>query len=456
MTIPIRARLTLWYVALLALVLIGFSAGVLWLQDRFSRSQLDQELTTLRSATAAAMQQELRDGHPLAAAARDTRENVNLPNLTVAILDAKGRVLAARWRGFQRASAPLFERGVLVATVVQNGLPWRVHQQREESVGGPFSILVAASENPITHGQHVLIKSLLVGAPLALLFSAAIASWAASRALQPLTAMSDEAERITVKSLRTELPCPAGDDEIGQLGRAFNQLLQRVASAVDSQRQFMTDASHELRTPVSAARTAADVTLARPHRSEREYREALSIVLAQTRRLGRMVDDMLALARADVGGYRISLQPCDLDRLLAECADTARLLAKPKRVVVDAQLQPAVRISGDPMLVRQLALNVLENAIKHTPVSGSVHLSMRSSDGVAEIRIADSGSGVPDADRERIFERFVRLDTARESSGGAGLGLPIARWIAEAHGGTLTLAATGQTGSTFVARLPIR
>ncbi|HZP48144.1 MAG TPA: ATP-binding protein [Vicinamibacterales bacterium] len=456
MTLPIRARLTLWYVGLLAIVLIGFSAGVLWLQNRFSRAQLDQELAALASAAGGTMQEELRERGDLARAARDARESFATPNRTVAIIDASGRVLAARWRGFRRDSAPPFDGRPLVATVVQDGLPWRLHMRRDASSGGAFTILVAASENPITHARHVLVKSLLIGAPLALLVSATVAWWAASRALRPLTAMSEEAERITVQSLGQELPCPTADDEIGQLGRAFNHLLQRVASAVDSQRQFMADASHELRTPVSAARTAADVMLARPHRREREYREALSIILTQTRRLGGMVDDMLALARADVGGYRVRLQPCELDRVLAECADTARLLAKPKRVTVDARLQPAVRISGDPTLVRQLALNVLENAITHTPTSGVVRLSMRSRGDSAEIEIADSGSGIPEAERERIFERFVRLDTARESSGGAGLGLPIARWIAEAHGGTLTLAATGPAGSTFVARLPIR
>jgi heavy metal sensor kinase len=350
---------------------------------------------------------------------------------------------------------PALQRSSVVATVVQDRLPWRVHAQRENSSVGPFIVLVAASENPITHDRHVLIKSLLVGAPLALVLSAAIAWWAASRALRPLTLMSDEAERITVESLRTALPSAGAEDEIGQLGRAFNRLLERVASAVDTQRQFMADASHELRTPVSAARTAADVTLARSHRDEREYREALSIVLTQTRRLGRMVDDMLVLARADVGGYRMQRRLCELDAVLADCAETARLLARPKRISVESALQPDVCLTGDPTLVRQLALNVLENAIKHTRPGGFVRLSMNAEDGVAEIRVADSGCGIDPADRDRIFERFVRLDTARQNSGGAGLGLPIARWIAECHGGTLTLAASGPTGSTFVARLPL-
>ncbi len=453
MTLPIRVRLTLWYVGVLALVVVGFGAGVLWLQNRFSRSQLDDDLATLTTAVAGAMREALGDGRHLARAAADTRESFNIPNRTIAILDGEGHPIAAHWRGLRLASLP--PRGVAAATVTQDHLPWRVHVEREESRDGAFAIVVAASENPITRDQHILIKSLLVGVPAALLGSALICWWAASRALRPLTLMSDEAERITLSSLRVPLPCSAASDEVAQLGRAFNRLLERVASAVDSQRQFMADASHELRTPVSAARTAADVTLARPHRRETEYREALSIVLTQTRRLGRMVDDMLVLARADVGGHRVRPQPCDLDGVLAECVDTARLLARPKQIAVDAQLQPAVRITADPTLVRQLALNILENAIRHTPSGGAVRLSMKTVDNLAEIQIADSGPGIPPRDRERIFERFVRLDAARETSGGAGLGLPIARWIAESHRGTLTLGASGPGGSTFVARLPI-
>jgi len=455
MTLPIRARLTLWYIGVLAVVVVGLSVGVLWLQNRFSRSQLDEDLTALSTAIAKAVQQDLNDGHSLADAAHEARENFDTPIRTVAVLDGGGRVLSAHWRGFRRESLPAASGAVTEATIVQDKLPWRVHLRRARSAEGPFTILVATSENPITHDQHVLIKSLLVGVPLALLFSAVIGWWAASRALRPLTSMSDEAERITVTSLRTPLPHSHADDEVGQLGRAFNHLLQRVATAVDTQRQFMADASHELRTPVSAARTAADVTLARPHRREEEYREALSIVLSQTERLGRMVDDMLVLARADVGGYRLRREVCDLGAILAECADTARLLGRPRRIPVDAQLV-SVRFDGDPALVRQLALNMLENAIKHTPDGGgTVRLSMRASDHHAEIRIQDHGCGVPLVDRDRIFERFVRLDEARENSGGAGLGLPIARWIAESHGGTLTLASSGPTGSTFVARLPI-
>jgi signal transduction histidine kinase len=267
--------------------------------------------------------------------------------------------------------------------------------------------------------------------------------------------MSEQAERITLESLDTRLSTAQPDDEIGRLGRSFNRMLARVGTAVNSQRQFMADASHELRTPITAARAAAEITLSQPHRTEEEYRDALDIVRGQTHRLRCMVDDMLVLARADAGGYRLRISECAADEILQDCAETAGLLAAARTVRLDAALEGAVLLHADEALVRQLTLNLLENAIRHTPPGGHVGLALRRVDGDAEISVTDTGCGIAVADRDRIFARFVRLDEARENPGGAGLGLPIARWIAESHGGTLTLESCGSTGSTFVARLPL-
>ena len=456
MTIPIRARLTLWYVAVLALVLVTFGAGALLFQGRFSRAQFDEDLATLATTVSSTLRAELAESHDLARAASETREAFNIPNRTIAILDADGEPVAAHWRGFRRANTPpLAGRRLTTATVLQDAMPWRIRMQRESSADGPFTILVAASENPLLREQHLLAKTLLVSSPLALVFAAIVCWWAASRALRPVTDMGHQAERITVRSLDTRLSGDDVDDEVGRLRRAFNRLLDRVAAGVSAQRQFMADASHELRTPVCAARTAAEVTLAQPHRDEEEYREALEIVASQTRRLARMVDDMLVLARADAGGYRLRLHDCFVDELLAECGAAAHVLAHANGSSLETTLQPDVLSRVDEALIRQLALNLLENAVKHTPAGGRISLSLRVIDGCAEIAVADSGPGIPASSRERIFERFVRLDTARGASGGAGLGLPIARWIAEAHHGTLTVDESGPSGSTFVARLPL-
>ena len=456
MTIPIRVRMTLWYVAALAIVLIAFSAGVLLLQERFSRSQFDNELATLAATISSAVRAELAEGHDLAHAAAETREDFDIPNRTIVIVGADGRPIAARWRGYRRPDLPpIPSAGVAAATFVQDGVPWRTRMQRESSADGPFAVFVAAAQTPMLRERRLLLRALLIGAPLALVASAIVCWWAAARALQPLTAMSDQAERITVRSLDTRLSGADASDEVGQLRRAFNRLLERVARGVAAHRQFMADASHELRTPVCAARTAAEVILSRPHRDEEEYRDAFEIVAAQTRRLARMVEDMLVLARADAGGYRPHLVLEPVDELLDECAAAAGVLAAVNGVRFEAAIPDAVVAEVDASLLRQLAMNLLENAIKHTPCGGRVTLSLRETSGFAEIAVIDTGCGIADAERDRIFERFVRLDTARDASGGAGLGLAIARWIAEAHHGTLTLDESGPSGSTFVARLPL-
>ena len=457
MSMPIRVRLTLWYIGVLAAVLLAFSAGVLWLQGRYSRMQFDTELGSVAMTASSVLRSELAASHQLARAAADTRKALDIPNRSVVILDGTGRPVAGHWRGFHRASLPsLAGQALLTRTIEQGAEAWRVRLQREDSADGPFMVLVAAAEAPIAREQTVLARTLLLGMPTALLLSAVVCWWVASHALSPLTQMSDEAERATVESLTSGLSIPDSGDEVGQLGRAFNRLLGRVSAAVDTQRQFMADASHELRTPVSAARTAAEVTLSQPRRDEEEYRDALEIVRAQTQRLGRMVDDMFVLARADAGGQPLRIADCWADEVLAECVEAARVLAVANGIAFDAALEPSLPLYADEALVQQLTFNLVENAIKYTPPGGRVRLELRRSGEQAEIVVSDTGCGVPVADRERIFERFVRLDQARDTLGGTGLGLPIARWIAQSHGGVVTLDATSPSGSTFIARLPLR
>jgi signal transduction histidine kinase len=220
------------------------------------------------------------------------------------------------------------------------------------------------------------------------------------------------------------------------------------------QRQFTADASHELRTPVALVRAAADVTLSRDHREEAEYREALAIVSNQARRMSRLVEDMLVLARADAGGY--PLRPVDLyfDEVIAECCRAVDVLAAERGVTIRSSGAPEIPFRGDEDLLRQLVLNVLQNAVQHTPEGGSVAIAIERDAAVVKMRVTDTGSGVPPGDEQRIFDRFVQLDPSRRGQG-TGLGLPIARWIAEAHHGTLVLERSGAGGSTFCVSLPV-
>jgi signal transduction histidine kinase len=194
--------------------------------------------------------------------------------------------------------------------------------------------------------------------------------------------------------------------------------------------------------------------LSRDRRDEAEYRDALAIVGTQARRLGRLVEDMLVLARADAGGYPLRHVNLYLNELVDDCQRTEDVLAQSRHVHVEVAAPGDVPFYGDEDLLRRMVLNLMQNAVQHTRAGGHVRVTVTPNGRQVCIRVSDEGAGIPDADRVRIFDRFVQLDAARRGEG-AGLGLPIARWIAEAHGGTLELEGSGTTGSTFCIALPV-
>jgi signal transduction histidine kinase len=264
--------------------------------------------------------------------------------------------------------------------------------------------------------------------------------------------MAAEAREITAKTLDRRLTVPHAATELAQLAGSFNHVLDRLGSALATQRQFMADASHELRTPVSIMRTAADVTLSQPHRDEPEYREAVAVFAQQTLRLTRLVDDMLVLARADGGGYPIVPVEVDVARLVNDCVQEFAGRAREKRLRVQTSVQP-LTLTADETLLRRMLSNLVGNALTYTAPGGAVDISAAKTKDRLVVSVADTGPGIPTEEQERVFERFVRLDPSR-GVGGAGLGLAIARWIAEAHGGTLRVVVSGPEGTVIAASFP--
>jgi signal transduction histidine kinase len=214
-------------------------------------------------------------------------------------------------------------------------------------------------------------------------------------------------------------------------------------------------------------RTTTQVTLEKPRRDENEYRSALAMIDDQARRLGRIVDDMFTLARADAGRRPLARCAFYLDELIVETARAASVLAARKGVTVETARSPEVSYYGDEHLLRQMLLNLLDNAIRHTPADGGVRVSLNLGDSTCEVVVADTGCGIPVESQPHIFERFYRVDKARSRSdvnangangagGGAGLGLSIARWVAEAHGGTIRLVRSDPAGTVFAVTIPLK
>jgi len=226
--------------------------------------------------------------------------------------------------------------------------------------------------------------------------------------------MAVVADGIDRRRFAARLPVPVPRDELRRLAVAFNALIDRLSDAVHAQRRFMADASHELRTPVTVARTAAQVTLSGATRTEPEYREALGIVSLQMERLAHVVDDMFLLARAEAHSRPLEATAIYLDELVGECTRAVRVLADARGVEVRTNGAREVTLVGDENLLRQLVTNLLENAVSHTPPGGNVSVELGADNGNVAVAVTDSGPGVPREDRDRIFERFVRLMVQRE------------------------------------------
>jgi heavy metal sensor kinase len=449
-TLTLRARLTVWYTVVLVVVLFAGGAGVWWMQSRIGIRRIDSELVDVNATVVRIIGNELQEREPVRAAATEAAQTVADRNLAVAVFDPSGELLASQTTGVDLRDVG---SGSLVGTWTKagSGGGWRLRSQVEQIGTASVRIVLARPLADLDRENRELLEAMVVGIPIVLGLAAAGGWWLASIGLAPITAMAARAIHLPLGGTE-DLGEPGRPDELGQLTVAFNGLVARLRAALRTQRQFMADASHELRTPVSIIRSASDVALSRDHRAEEDYRETLGIVGDQASRLGQLVADMLVLARADSGGYPIRATDLDLSEVVDDCRHAVRVLAEERGVNVQATVMRETPVHGDEDLLRRLVINLLSNAIEYSPAGGSVSIGVQPDQSAVRIRVADSGPGIPEADRARIFDRFVRLDEAR-SGKGSGLGLPIARWIAEAHGGTLVLESSGPGGSIFCATL---
>jgi signal transduction histidine kinase len=413
----LRARLTVWYSLVVFAVLAIFAVTIVWQEGRIGLRRVDRELDDLSATLVNVLVDELGEMPTPLAAAAEVNRTMAVANRALAILDERGGVLAAPFRGRTY--------GLLVASPLADA-----YRERREAQ-----------------------EALWIGIPIALVLAAAGGLWLASIGLRPLADMARRASRLAPNSME-DLGESDRRDEIGQLARAFNGLVARLRQALGTQRRFMADASHELRTPVSAVQSTADVMLARESRPEAEYREALQIVGNEARRIGRLVDDMLVLARADAGGYPLRRVSLYLNEVVLDCSRTLEILARERGVRVNAAAPTDVAFEGDEDLLRRMVLNLVRNAVQHSRGGSTVSIDVAPNGRHVAIRVTDEGRGIPAEDRARIFDRFVQLDAARRGEG-SGLGLAIARWVAEAHGGTLDLEDSSERGSTFRVSLPL-
>jgi signal transduction histidine kinase len=314
---------------------------------------------------------------------------------------------------------------------------------------GEQVVVVGRSLESVTESTQVVIGLLVAGLPLLLLVVGVVTWKVVSRALAPVEAIRVEVEAIVPGELDRRVPDPSGDDEIARLARTMNSMLSRLEEGEARQRRFVSDASHELRSPISAIRQHAEVAIAHPEATD--VAELAEVALEEDVRLESIVDDLMLLTRMDEGSPALRNKPVDLDDIVL--AEVARLRSPNTHVTVDIGGVSAGRVSGDAPHLGRMVHNLVDNAARHA--RSRVAVGLHESDGQVVLTVDDDGDGVPPSDRDRVFDRFVRLDEARDrDSGGAGLGLSITREIAAAHGGTIGVTESPMGGARFQVRLP--
>jgi heavy metal sensor kinase len=466
----VRVRLTLWYTAALAcvlvvLVLTAYFALRKNLQRRTDGNLIqmaDSFLSTVRAELSNGESETIREALASAIAEHHFRDTMFL------VLNQDGSVLAASEDfsplrekasgAVAKLSANSSSAEPLHRTLTLSERSYRSYVRRFSAVNGDYQLVVLQSQRQQEELLETLADTFAFIIPLAIVLASAGGYFLARRSLTPVVAMSTQAERIGAENLHERLAVQNAKDELGHLAQSFNRLLDRLDQSFERQRRFVADASHELRTPVAILCGEADVTLSQPDRSPEEYRESLNILRAEARRLKQIVEDLFTLARADAGQHPLTLTDFYLDELVSQCARNMRTLAAAKKLALLCESPTELPVHADEALICRMIQNLLDNAIKYTPEGGTVSITSGIHNSFYSVTISDTGEGIPLELQPRIFERFFRADKVRSRSGsetgGAGLGLSIGRWIVEAHGGRIELTRSDKQGSIFTVYLP--
>ena len=451
----IRVRLTGWHAAVLALMLIVYAtATFLAVRHEFSE-QFDEELHH-DLETAEGVLSWTADGHLSWSGTQhhdpdtDAERAYDAWSFDGQPLYRSKAALALPPAVADPSGTPYAYRSIEV-----EGQHWRT-LTGTTTVGDRAVVLRASRSEEVLRNQMAEVLLVLVlGLPLVVALAGIGGYVLARRALAPIDHLASDAQRITADRLHERLSVPNQHDEIGRLAAVINEAFARLESSFDQLRRFTADASHELRTPLAVVRGIGEGAVAQ-RRNPAEYEEAIGSMLEEVDRMTNLVDTLLRLSRGDAGTIRLSRQPLDLGQLTADIASSLGVLAEERSQTIALDASPDVAVSADRLVLREAVTNVLDNAIKYSPAGSKIAITVGQSHDRAFVAIADEGPGVAPEHRERIFDRFYRLDEARSRDhGGAGLGLAIARWAVEIHGGQITVDPRLGGGSEFRIVLPL-
>lgn len=327
------------------------------------------------------------------------------------------------------------------------------YRQTYEMLPSGESIMVGCSILPELKELHRTALNLTAFGGLILVVGLAGGWWLVSRSLNPISNISATAVKISAGDLSQRINVAEAESELGQLAAVLNSTFARLEAAFAQQKQFASDAAHELRTPVSVILTQTQTALNR-ERDAASYKLTVEACQRAAQRMRKLIESLLALARFDAGQEVLKQMPFDLAKTLSECAELVQPLADQRGVKISIEVKP-LAIAGDPERIAQVVTNLLTNAIQYNQPEGEVRVKLASENGLAVLTVADTGQGIAAEDLPRVFGRFFRADSSRTGAGNAGLGLAISKAIVEAHGGTIEVSSAEETGTTFTVRLPV-
>jgi len=459
MRLNIRWRLTLWNTLVLAVVLACFAVGVYSLLHHALIQQTDRIL----EAGLNLMRNDARfETDPEDRLRFWIEEHKEHQNLFCVVYRPDGSLFGRTPELAEESVPPFPDQPQQLAAgpqVYDERLPaigrQRIMAQRMRLGKQEFVVLLLASL--AAHDRELAeVRSVLFTAgPAALLLSAGLAYWLARKALAPVKQLRSLTEAITADRLDQRLPVPNPHDELGQLTATINAMISRLERSFAESRRFTADASHELRTPLTALRTEVEVALGKALTQTQVF-GVLENVLEEIVRMSRLTDQLLALSRRDAGVEQLVATPLDLPILVAGVVDALRPLAEAKDVQLRFEGESFVAVPGDEGRLRQVFINLLDNALKYTPPKGTVTVRVGRQGGKAFVAVADTGIGIPPEHLPKVFDRFYRVDAARSrADGGTGLGLSIARSIVTAHQGSIEMASAPGQGTTCTVTLPL-
>ncbi len=463
----IRVRLTFWYAMTLAVIL---AVSALFSYHYFShnlREQVDRQVREIART--------LDQHHSEVIAASDAEQScAGMESLTHS--NNWGAYLLLRDSSLQEicSSDNLIDRELPFGPVARQQVRWlNEHLETVELANGELLRLLSAPliENsrllgviqvaqelgPLQETIEELRLIYLVVGPFAI-FWLCLGCWLlAERTIAPIIEVTEAAQGITADNLSRRLPLGNYQDELSQMVGCLNQMLDRLDKSFRRVRQFSGDASHELRTPLTILRGETEVTL-RWAKTPEEFRDMLTSNMEEIDRMERIIESLLTLAKSEVGELTLEMKELSLSDLVQDLYLQSRLLCETKQIEVELllEVEEEIRIRGDDLRLRQMFLNLISNAIKYTPEGGRLEIGLKMVEDSAVIVINDSGIGIPEEHLAHIFDRFYRVDKARNRmDGGTGLGLSIVKWIADAHGGSIQVSSKVQKGSSFSIRLPL-